>query len=80
MAQSLVPIRRHVPINRHVSGHSTGHGSIKRHTYKGICNRCYVVILIKGAQRSCSKLSIDPIKSHTSYPRKCTGSNKITAK
>ena len=29
-------------------------------TYKGICNRCQVVFA-KGAPRSASKLSIDPI-------------------
>ena len=39
---------------------------IKRHTYKGICNRCQVVF-IKGAPRSASKLGIDPINSHASY-------------
>ena len=33
---------------------------------------------IKGAPRSASKLSIDPIKRHTPYFQKCTGSNKRT--
>ena len=37
---SLVPIKRHVLINRHASRHWTSHGPIKRHAYKGICNRC----------------------------------------
>ena len=72
---SLVPIRRHVPINSHASRHWKSHDPIKRHTYKGICNRCWVVF-IKGAPRSASKLSIDPIHSHASYFGNSTGSNK----
>ena len=35
----LVCRNSHVPINGHVSRHWTIHGPIKRHTYKGICNR-----------------------------------------
>ena len=34
---------------------------------------------IKGAPRSASKLSIDPINSHASYIGKSTGSNKRSA-
>ena len=34
------------------------------------------LFFIKGAPRSASKLSIDPINSHTSYFGKSTGSNK----
>ena len=34
------------------------------------------VVFIKGAPRSASKLSIDPINSHASYFGKSTGSNK----
>ena len=74
---SLVPIRRHVPINRHTSRHWKSHTPIKRHTYKGLYNRCNFVF-IKGAPRSASKLSTDPIKRHGSYFLKCTGSNKRT--
>ena len=33
-------IRRHVPISSHASRHWKSHNAIKRHTYKGICNRC----------------------------------------
>ena len=72
---SLVPIRRHVPINSHASRHWKSHNPIKRHTYKGICNGCYFDF-IKGAPRSASKLSNDPINSHASYFGKSTGSNK----
>ena len=72
---SLVPIRRHVPINSHASRHWKSHNPIKRHTYKVICNGCLVVI-IKGAPRSVSKLGIDPINCHASYFGKSTGSNK----
>ena len=35
-------------------------------------------MFIKGAPRSASKLSIDPIKRHASNFRKCTRSNKRT--
>ena len=48
---------------------------INRHTYKGICNRCWVVF-IRGAPKSASKLGIDPIYSPASYFGKSTGSNK----
>ena len=36
------------------------------------------LFLLKGALRSASKLSIDPIKRHASYFQKCTLSNKRT--
>ena len=35
-----------------------------------------LVVFIKGAPRSASKLGIDPINSHASYFGKSTGSNK----
>ena len=65
---SLVPIRRHFPINKHASRHCTSHGPIKRHTCK--------VVFMKGAPKSASKLSTDPSNKHTSYFQKCTGSNE----
>ena len=34
------------------------------------------LFFIKGAPRSASKLGTDPINRHTSYFRKCKGSNK----
>ena len=58
---SLVPLKRHVPINWHTSRHRT----------------CQQVVFIKGASRSASKSGIELIQlSHASYFRKRTGSDK----
>ena len=56
-------------------GIEKSHDQINRHTYKGICNRC-LVVFIKGAPKSASKLGIDPIYSPASYFGKSTGSNQ----
>ena len=39
-------------------------------------SKVYAIGAEKGAPRSASKLSIDPINSHASYFGKCTGSNE----
>ena len=83
----LVPIRRHVPINSHASRHwksieASVYVSMEKVTIqlKDTPTKVYAIgaklFFIKGAPRSASKLSIDPINSHASYIGKNTGSNK----
>ena len=62
MHYSLMPIRRHVPINSHASRYWKCHDPINRHTYKGICNT--IALQYVGARLFLSTVPLEALQNY----------------